>query len=83
MNNTSIPADYFCSWCFYARNKRVTNHINRSAVGAARFENRGRFHLLWEMAFVTASTPAITISDLQVSEHKLQNARQRKHKSAR
>lgn len=48
-------------------------------VGAARFANRGRFHLLWEMVFVTASTTAITDLDPWVLKHKLRNTCQYKY----
>lgn len=40
-------------------------------VGAARFENRGTFVVLWEKAFVTARTAAITDLDPQVLKRKL------------
>lgn len=48
-------------------------------VGAAKSEKRGRFHLLREMVFVTASTAAITDLDPRVPKHKLQSTRQYKY----
>lgn len=48
-------------------------------VGAARFENRGRYRLLWEIVFVTANSAAITDLDPWVPKHKLQNTCQYKY----